>query len=184
MLPAWMPTQPHTLGAAPAEQNPIAATSDIGQTVVGRSFTLDARASFDPNGNTLTYSWNFGDGTQASGITATHTYTKTGTYTLDLTVSSSNAARHSFKTINVVTLPTSYDNLYAKFPQNGYPPSNHQVIYPAPNDSLSDKATPSAVAATPTSGNTTRYITLLIGIFVALLASGIGIGTMRKRRLV
>ncbi len=184
MLTTWMLTQPDILGTAPADQNPIAAISDIGQTVVGRSFTLDARASFDPNGNTLTYAWNFGDGAQASGITATHTYTKTGTYTLDLTVSSSKAARHIFKTINVVTLPTSYDNPYAKFPQNGYPPSNHQVIYPVPNDSLSDKATTSAGAATLTSGNTTLYITLLIGILVVLLAAGIGIGTMRKRRRV
>jgi len=184
MLTTWMLTQPDILGAAPADQNPVAAISDIGQTVVGRSFTLDARASFDPNGNTLTYAWNFGDGTQASGITATHTYTKTGTYTLDLTVSSSKAARHIFKTINVVTLPTSYDNPYAKFPQNGYPPSNPQVIYPVPNDSLSDKATTSAAATKPTSGNTTLYITLLIGIVVVLLAAGIGIGTMRKRRRV
>src|SRR5260370_3351697 len=153
MLTTWMLTQPDILGAAPADQNPIAAISDIGQTVVGRSFTLDARASFDPNGNTLTYAWNFGDGTQASGITATHIYTKTGTYTLDLTVSSSKAARHIFKTINVVTLPTSSDNLYAKFPQYGYLAPTHHVIYPGPNDSLSDRATNSDLTATLTISN-------------------------------
>src|SRR5216683_840690 len=184
MLTTWMLTQPDVLGAAPADQNPIAAISDIGQTVVGRSFTLDARASFDPNGNTLTYAWNFGDGTQASGITATHTYTKTGTYTLDLTVSSSKAARHISKTINVVTLPTSYDNLYANFPQNGYPPSNHQVIYPVPNDSLSDKATTSAGATTSTTGTTSLPIILVVVVAVLGLLLIAGIGTIRKRRRV
>jgi len=60
MLTTWMLNQPDILGQASTDArtagpNPIAAVSDIGQTVVGRSITLDARASFDPNGNALTY---------------------------------------------------------------------------------------------------------------------------------
>src|SRR5260370_27423170 len=64
MLTTWMLTQPDILGAAPADQNPIAAISDIGQTVVGRSFTLDARASFDPNGHRDWY-----DAQKTAGLT-------------------------------------------------------------------------------------------------------------------
>src|SRR5215469_5675306 len=183
MLTTWMLNQPDILGAAPAGQNPIAAIGDIGQTVAGQSLTLDARASFDPNDNALTYAWNFGDGTQASGITATHTYTKTGTYTLELTVSSPKAARHIFKTINVVTRPTSYDNPYAKFPQNGYPPSNHQVIYPVPNDNLSDKVTTSALATISTTGTTSLPIILIAGVVTLglLLIAGILVVTRRRK---
>ncbi|HKF35295.1 MAG TPA: M28 family peptidase [Ktedonobacteraceae bacterium] len=183
MLTTWMLNQPDILGAAPAGQNPIAAISDVGQTVAGQSFTLDARASFDPNDNALTYAWNFGDGTQASGITATHTYTKTGTYTLELTVSSPKAARHIFKTINVVTRPTSYDNPYAKFPQNGYPPSNPQVIYPVPNDNLSDKVTTSALATISTTGTTSLPIILIAGVVTLglLLIAGILVVTRRRK---
>ena len=183
MLTTWMLNQPDILGAAPAGQNPIAAISDVGQTVAGQSFTLDARASFDPNDNALTYAWNFGDGTQASGITATHTYTKTGTYTLELTVSSPKAARHIFKTINVVTRPTSYDNPYAKFPQNGYPPSNPQVIYPVPNDNLSDKVTTSALATISTTGTMSLPIILIAGVVTLglLLIAGILVVTRRRK---
>jgi PKD repeat protein len=35
---------------------------------------------------TFSYSWNFGDGTYATGVTVTHTYTKAGTYTAEVTV--------------------------------------------------------------------------------------------------
>jgi len=41
----------------------------------------------DPGSDTLTYSWDFGDGTQATGQSATHTYADDGAYTLTLTLS-------------------------------------------------------------------------------------------------
>src|SRR6266571_5957753 len=51
--------------------------------VVGQSFSLDAKASFDPtgSGNALTYTWDFGDGTTDNGLTVNHTYRTTGNYT-------------------------------------------------------------------------------------------------------
>lgn len=48
---------------------------------------LDASASTDANGDTLTYSWDFGDGTPAAtGVTTTHTYAAAGTYSVTVTV--------------------------------------------------------------------------------------------------
>ena len=35
---------------------------------------------------TFSYSWNFGDGTFATGVTVNHTYTKPGTYAVGVTV--------------------------------------------------------------------------------------------------
>ncbi len=42
--------------------------------------------SSDPDGDKLSYSWDFGDGTKAEGIKVKHAYTQTGTYNVTLTV--------------------------------------------------------------------------------------------------
>ena len=48
---------------------------------------FDAAGSTDPDGDYLTYSWTFGDGSAtASGVTTSHAYTKSGPYTAALTV--------------------------------------------------------------------------------------------------
>jgi glucose/arabinose dehydrogenase len=52
------------------------------------SVTFNASGSADPNGDALSYSWNFGDGSPAgAGVTVSHTYQKKGPYTAVLTVS-------------------------------------------------------------------------------------------------
>ncbi len=48
--------------------------------------SVDASASYDPDGTTLTYAWDFGDLTTGVGKTAMHTYTAEGVYTITLTV--------------------------------------------------------------------------------------------------
>lgn len=42
--------------------------------------SVDGSASVDGNGTITSYSWNFGDGNTASGVTASHTYGIGGTY--------------------------------------------------------------------------------------------------------
>jgi len=53
---------------------------------VNTAISLDGRNSMDPNGDALTYAWNFGDGATATGSTAGHAYAAAGTYTITLTV--------------------------------------------------------------------------------------------------
>ncbi len=58
------------------------------------SCSFDASASSDDEGVSQ-YSWNFGDGSSASGVTATHSYSAYGDYTVTLTVSDSASQQDS-----------------------------------------------------------------------------------------
>ena len=57
-------------------------------------------ASTDPNGDPLSYSWNFGDNTSGSGATATHTYNSAGQFVATLTVSDGKGGQDS-DTVNI-----------------------------------------------------------------------------------
>jgi DNA/RNA endonuclease G (NUC1) len=65
---------------------PVAATNGPYNSIEGESVTISGAASHDPDGDALTYAWNFGDGSTASGVTVSHTYTTGGDYTVTLEV--------------------------------------------------------------------------------------------------
>lgn len=48
--------------------------------------SVDAAGSSDPDGSLVSFAWDFGDGTTASGVTATHTFARAGDYEVRLTV--------------------------------------------------------------------------------------------------
>jgi serine protease len=64
-----------------------APTASFTLTSSGLTVSVDASASTDPDGDTLSYLWDFGDGATGTGRTTSHTYSAGGTYTIILTVS-------------------------------------------------------------------------------------------------
>ena len=48
--------------------------------------SVERAGSSDPDGDALTYAWDFGDGAVANGVTTSHTYSAAGTYDIKLTV--------------------------------------------------------------------------------------------------
>ena len=72
--------------AQTGNQPPIA---ELSYSIEGGSpFTIlfDAQASIDEDGSLVSYTWNFGDGTSASGAQASHTYAARGNYIVTLVV--------------------------------------------------------------------------------------------------
>ncbi|TMQ56175.1 MAG: PKD domain-containing protein [Candidatus Eisenbacteria bacterium] len=65
---------------------PVAVTDAPFGGIVGRPITFNASQSRDPDGDPLTYLWEFGDGTAATAAKATHVYTSAGEYPVSLTV--------------------------------------------------------------------------------------------------
>ncbi len=60
------------------------------------TLTFDASGSFDPDGQVLLYTWDFGDDTpQARGVQVTHTYRKGGKYPVTLTVDDGMGLKNS-----------------------------------------------------------------------------------------
>lgn len=83
-----LPPQSITLFVIPAatgNRAPVAVAS-VSPTsgVVPLTVSFDGSGSTDADGTIVSYTWNFGDGASASGITVSHTYTTPGGYTMGL----------------------------------------------------------------------------------------------------
>src|SRR3989454_513881 len=66
---------------------PIASfTATPNPAIVSSPVAFDASGSSDPDGNIVSYAWNFGDSTGASGVSVAHTYLTFGTFNATLTV--------------------------------------------------------------------------------------------------
>jgi PKD repeat protein len=63
------------------------AIADQTSVNVGDTVNFDGNSSTDPGNDSLSYTWDFGDGASDSGPTVNHSWTSSGTYTIILTVS-------------------------------------------------------------------------------------------------
>ena len=95
-----------TTGGGPINRRPIAAmTATPGSGFAPLDVSFDASGSSDADGDPLTYSWTFGDGASATGVTASHTYAQTGSYTATVTVSDGELDAIASRTIVVSAEP-------------------------------------------------------------------------------
>lgn len=71
-----------------ADNNRPVAFVNVDQSTGGfpLAVNFDAGISYDPDGNPLMYSWDFGDNSTGSGYSVSHTYTSSGSYTAKLTL--------------------------------------------------------------------------------------------------
>jgi chitodextrinase len=76
------PCDPDSLPQRP----PVAVINPFAPAEEGQEIAFDGRRSYDPDGEPLTYEWDFGDGAAGNGGFAPHAYGDNGTYYVRLTV--------------------------------------------------------------------------------------------------
>ncbi|MFQ5591509.1 MAG: PKD domain-containing protein [Phycisphaerae bacterium] len=89
----------------PVENSPPGALFDVNLRtgMVGDEFVFDAGRSFDPDGDALSFKWDFGDRTSGVGIIGRHVYTTSGTFNVRLTVTDTHGAASVSNQTVVVT---------------------------------------------------------------------------------
>jgi PKD repeat protein len=90
------------IGAAP-NQPPVAVPGQQYTGSTGRPVQFDGSESYDPDGEIVSYAWDFGDGETGEGVEPTHTYTDLGIYFVSLTVTDDEGATGTARTTVVIT---------------------------------------------------------------------------------
>ena len=99
-------------GNLPPEVNPGGPY----EGTAGEAVSFDGSDSDDPDGEIISYEWDFGDGTMGSGETTTHIYASEGTYIVTLTVTDNDEAKVStetFANIDIADITTPIDEIKA-----------------------------------------------------------------------
>ncbi len=86
------------LSVSPAlmeNEHPNAQFTALASSYVNLPVSFDGGASSDADGDIVSYRWDFGDGSQALGRTASHRFEVSGNYEVILTVRDDDGAEHS-----------------------------------------------------------------------------------------
>ncbi|MGH3715111.1 MAG: PQQ-dependent sugar dehydrogenase [Micromonosporaceae bacterium] len=139
---------------APGNAAPNAAVSSTTDPVT-RAVSFDAGGSSDPNGDALTYQWDFGDGSSGSGAQVSHTYPASPeSFTVTLTVTDPLGATGS-ETVTV-------------WPANHGPALTVGEPEPSRTYAVGDVVTASAQATDPEDGALpVRWSTVVVHCYTA-----------------
>jgi ELWxxDGT repeat protein len=96
---------------------PIAQAGGPYSGVRNQGVVFSGAASSDPDNNTLTYAWDFGDGAVGTGAAPTHAYATTGTFTVSLTVNDGTVS--SASSVSTVTIANQFPTANAGGPYAG-----------------------------------------------------------------
>ena len=88
----------------PDNNAPVADAGGPYNGTINQSITFDASESYDPDsGDTIAYSWDFGDGETSEGIFPIHSYSIEGEYTVKLTVTDNHGSQSKVSTSIIIS---------------------------------------------------------------------------------
>ncbi len=118
LINAYAALQEALGGGGGENQPPVADAGGDKTGDEGEEITFDASNSYDPDGTIVSYTWDFGDGTTATGKVVTHAYADNGVYTVTLTVKDNDGATDTDTvTATINNVPPTAD---AGGPYSGY----------------------------------------------------------------
>lgn len=88
---------------------PVANAGGPYAAAEGTSIAFDGSGSSDPDGDPVTYAWDFGDGATGTGASPTHAYADEGSYPVTLTVSDGSLTHGATLNAVVSNAPPSVD---------------------------------------------------------------------------
>ncbi len=125
-------------------KSPIAIPNGPYSGIATKPITFRSDGSNDPNGNAITYLWNFGDGSTSTEANPIYTYASTGIYTVTLTVTDTYGASN-INTTTATIIPNTFETIR---PLSAYNPdgwTNPSNGYDADQKTYAYKITPRAV---------------------------------------
>jgi hypothetical protein len=187
MLTTWMLSQPGVLGQARPDGHPIAAIGSIGQVMPHQPVTVTASAYVPGHpAASVGYSWQFGDGTAASGQTVSHVYSTAGPQAVRLTVSAPGRGARTVSEVIPVGQPATYTNVLTtpagpRPVYDGRPPPNPAVHLPVAKPGLTDTVGrgPATSSAESSAG---WWIVAAIVVVVLAAVAAAATGRRRPRR--
>jgi len=91
---------------------PVAIFTESAETVyVGQPISFNASNSYDLDGWIAQYFWDFGDGTNTTGVSVEHAYSTNGSYTVTLTVFDDDGASDMASATKTIILNEKPDRI-------------------------------------------------------------------------
>ncbi len=113
VLPSLMPTPLVSSGPDSQSSNNSGNNNELSQPLVveagsdkeatiGEKVSFDGSDSYDPLEKTLSYNWDFGDGTKTTGVNVSHIFKSIGNFKVVLKVASGSRAAEDFLTVKII----------------------------------------------------------------------------------